>query len=145
MENKIRNEKDELKKKITLWRDKRGAAQKRWSFVHHFALFGSIFCSVFAGAQIQFFDNSDWATLLTSVAAVLTGVAASGGFERKWISNRLSRSKADRLLIDMIDQKFNEKEIREKFKVVIELHDLEIVGEKSNKETQLGVEVTTKK
>ena len=129
------NEKKELKEEITSWRKKRGAAQKRWSFTHHFALFGSIFCSVFAGAQIQFFNNNNWATLFTSVAAVLTGVAASGGFERKWISNRLSRSKADRLLIDFIGEEFNDKEIREKFKEAIELHDLEIVGEKSKEST----------
>ena len=66
-----------------------------WSSAHHLSLFGSIICSILAGVQIQIFKNPDIASVLTAMAAVLTGIAASGGFERKWRSKRLSRSKAD--------------------------------------------------
>lgn len=91
----------ELKKKIIDWSTKRKWAQKGWSFVLHISLFGSIGCSLAAGAIIQFSNGVDpvfdlkWAPFLTTTAAVLTGITTSGGFERKWRSNRLSRSKAD--------------------------------------------------
>jgi hypothetical protein len=123
-------EKEHLKKSITDWRNARRAAQKRWSGVHHLSLFGSIICSVAATAQIQIFDHPNFASLLTAVAAVLTGIAASGGFERKWRSNRLSRSKGDCLLIDVMSEDADLIEIKRQYKSAIEKHDLEIVGDK---------------
>lgn len=76
------------------------------------------------------FKNPDIATVFTSIAAALAGVAASGGFERKWRSNRLSRSKADCLLIDLGNEKTDPEEVREKYKEIVENHDLEIIGDK---------------
>lgn len=127
-------EKARLEELILQWRADRNAAQKRWSGVHHIALFGSIFCSVFAGAQIQVFENTGFATILTSIAAVLTGLASSGGFERKWRSNRLSRGKADCLLIDLDTADADLKKIRKQFKSAIEKHDLEIIGDAKEEE-----------
>jgi hypothetical protein len=125
-------EKLELFERIVAWRKERYSAQKRWSTVHHLALFGSIVCSVIAGAVIQFAAWENITTLLTSLAAILTGIAASGGFERKWRSNRLSRSAADRLLLDLESDNCELKEIRGKFKQAIKKHDLEIVGENND-------------
>jgi len=126
--------KEKLEKKIEDWRNERGSAQKRWSAVHHFCLFGSILCSVAAGTIIQISkDLSTLATTLTSIAAVLTAIAASGGFERKWRSNRLSRSKGDLLLIDLDTESPNLKKIRKGFKTAIEKHDLEVVGDEQEK------------
>jgi hypothetical protein len=123
-------EKERLKQSITKWRKERNSAQKNWSGVHHASLFGSIACSVLAGAQIQFFHNPQIATMLTTIAAVLTAIAASGGFERKWRSNRLSRSKADCLLIDIESEEADLDEIKTQFKAAIEKHDLDVIGEK---------------
>lgn len=89
-----------LIEKINVWRNERYSGQKRWSGVHHFVLFGSILSSVLAGALIQI-EYVQAATVFTTVAAVLTGIASSGGFERKWKSNRLSRSRADCLLLEL--------------------------------------------
>ena len=122
-------EKKRLKQSIIKWRKERNSAQKMWSGVHHLSLFGSIVCSIAAGAQIQF-DHFKTATILTAIAAALTGIAASGGFERKWRSNRLSRSKADWFLIDLDNEDINLNKIKRKYKAAIEKHDLEIIGDK---------------
>lgn len=123
---------------ISSWRDERYAAQKRWSFAHHFSLFGSIISSISAGVVIQATDSQVLATFLTSVAAVLTGIASSGGFERKWRSNRLSRSAADRLLLDLECGDTDAILIKEQYKVLIEKHDFEIVGDPNNNHKQPG-------
>lgn len=122
-------EKNTLKNKILAWRKERQNAQRLWSFVHHSSLFGSIVCSVSAGAVLQMANNQTLASVLTSVAAVLTGIASSGGFERKWRSNRLSRSAADRMLVDIDSDYPNIDHIREQYKLAIEKHDAEVVGE----------------
>ena len=124
-------EKECLKKSIEEWRNERNNAQKLWSFVHHLSLFGSIVCSISAGALLQApEDHQTLASILTSIAAVLTGIAASGGFEKKWRSNRLSRSAADRMLIDIkCDDDADINRIREQYKLAIEKHDSEVVGE----------------
>ncbi|MDO8939783.1 MAG: hypothetical protein Q7U98_11555 [Methylicorpusculum sp.] len=121
-------EKESLKNSIEHWRNQRNNAQKLWSFVHHLSLFGSIVSSVAAGAILQASDNQTLPSILTSISAVLTGIAVSGGFERKWRSNRLSRSTADRLLIDIDCDDADIKLIRDQYKSAIEKHDAEVVG-----------------
>ncbi len=115
------------------WRNQFYKGQRLWSVVHHTCLFGSIICSVAAGALLQIYkDNAKiWSTILTTIAAVLTAIAASGGFDRKWRSNRLSRSCMDVLLIDLEGDNPNLDSIRDSLKDVIKKHDLEIVAEKS--------------
>jgi hypothetical protein len=75
---------------VARWCEKR---HKNWSVAHHTTIFGSIICSVVAGAllQITAADLKGYSTVLTSMAAALTSLATVGGFERKWKSNRLSR------------------------------------------------------
>ncbi|PLK37221.1 MULTISPECIES: hypothetical protein [Klebsiella] len=103
--------------------------QKNWSFAHHFSIFGSILCSVAAGAilQIKDPDYSGVAVVLTTIAAALTAIATAGGFERKWRSNRLSRSEIDLLLIDIEAQGANFDALAIKLKNIIFRHDMEIV------------------
>ncbi len=127
-------DRERLRQAITQWRSARLSAQKLWSAVHHAALFGSVLCSIMAGVQIQILKETNAASVMTALAAVLTGIAASGGFERKWRSNRLSRSKADCLLIDLDDEEVDPGEIKRRFKSAIEKHDLEIIGEKKEEE-----------
>jgi len=119
-----------LIEKINAWRNARYGAQRKWSAVHHFVLFGSIISSVLAGALIQM-ERSEVAMILTTIAAVLTGIAASGGFERKWKSNRLSRSRADCLLLELDDEKADISVVRQKLADAIEKHDYEVVDEKN--------------
>ncbi len=121
--------KELFKQEATKWHVWFYRGQKNWSVAHHFAVFGSIFCSVTAGAILQF-DHPDKvgiATVFTSIAAALTSLAVSGGFERKWRSNRLSRSRIDGLLIDIESEAPNIPDLTEKLKDIIAKHDQEIV------------------
>ncbi|APC14830.1 hypothetical protein BLL42_03485 [Pseudomonas frederiksbergensis] len=92
-----------LKEECTKWRDFYLKGQKWWSVAHHVAAFGVIICSIAAGAIIQaeLEHSKIIASTLTAVAAALSGLSVSGGFERKWRSNRLSRSRTDGLLLDL--------------------------------------------
>lgn len=119
----------QLKDSINDWKSQRYDGQRHWSFVHHVMLFGSIICSLLAGAFIQL-EYSVAALVFTTLAAVLTGIASSGGFERKWRSNRISRSRADCLLLEIENEGVDLDSIRKKLAIAIEKHDLEIVGDK---------------
>lgn len=123
----VRTEKDRLEASIKQWRKERKRGQVFWSAVHHTTLFGSIICSIAAGAVIQMDGQQTLASTLTAIAAVLTGIASYGKFERKWRSSRLSRSAADCMLVDMASDQPNIEAIREKYKLAIEKHDVEVV------------------
>jgi len=125
----VQTEKERLEASIKQWQQERKRGQVFWSAVHHSALFGSIICSIAAGAVVQMDDQQMLASALTSIAAVLTGIASYGRFDRKWRSNRLSRSEADRMLVDMASAKPNIDAIREQYKLAIEKHDAEVVGD----------------
>lgn len=118
-----------LKHEAIKWRDWFNRGQRNWSAAHHGAVFSSILCSVAAGAVLQMKDVDliGLATVLTSVAAALTSLSASGGFERKWRSNRLSRSRVDSLLIDLEAESPDIRDIANQLKDIIARHDLEIV------------------
>src|SRR5262249_34271968 len=96
-------DKDSLRQEALLWRTWFQKGQKNWSAAHHTAVFGSIVCSILAGAvlQVPTADLKGWSVVLTTLAAALTSLATAGSFQRKWQSNRLSRSRVDCLLIDL--------------------------------------------
>lgn len=122
-------EKVQLKLECERWRRQFYHGQVAWSIAHHTAHFGSIVASLTAGAllQVQSEHLKMWASLLTAVAAALTGMAAAGGFERKWRSNRLSRSKIDGLLLDLECHASDVDSINRQLKDVILLHDQAVV------------------
>ncbi|RBH49320.1 hypothetical protein C3F00_035645 [Pseudomonas sp. MWU13-2860] len=76
--------------------------------------------------QVQGHDLKGYSTVLTSVAAALSSLAAAGGFERKWKSNRLSRSRVDGLLIDIEAGTYSMSELACQLKEIISKHDLDI-------------------
>lgn len=118
-----------LKYEAIKWHHWFNKGQRNWSIAHHGAMFGSILCSVAAGAALQM-KNGDLiglATVLTSIAAALTSLSASGGFERKWRSNRLSRSRIDSLLIDLEAESPDIQDLANQLKDIIARHDQEIV------------------
>lgn len=124
-------DKKTLSEKALEFRLQFNKGQKNWSFAHHFSIFASILCSVAAGAvlQIKEPDYSGVAAVLTTIAAALTAIATAGGFERKWRSNRLSRSDIDCLLIDLEAQGADFDALSVKLKKIIGRHDMEIVKE----------------
>ncbi|MGZ6223162.1 MAG: hypothetical protein ACXWMW_10515 [Syntrophales bacterium] len=118
-----------FRKKVEEWHEWFQIGQKNWSFVYHVSVFGSIICSIAAGAllQVKSVDLVGLSSVLTSMAAVLTSLAAAGGFERKWRSNRLSRSRVDCLLIDIDAENPNLPDLIDQLKDIIIKHDQEIV------------------
>lgn len=120
--------KTELKERCRVWQHHYFKGQKWWSFAHHVSLFGSIICSIAAGAFIQ--ASSEYkvvASTLTAVAAALTGMAAAGGFSRKWRSNRISRSRVDGILIDLENEGSDVLALSDELKSIIVAHDQEVV------------------
>ncbi len=132
--------KEGLKEEALKWRSCFNKGQRNWSAVHYTTVFGSIILSVVAGAVLQFksSESTAVATVLTSLAAALSSLAAAGGFERKWRSNRLSRSRIDGLLMDIENDSPNLSELTNQLKEIIAKHDLEIVGEKINENAKLS-------
>lgn len=118
-----------LQTKAKKWHGWFQIGQKNWSFVYHVAAFGSIICSVAAGAllQVKSVDLVGFSSVLTSIAAVLTSLAATGGFERKWRINRLSRSRIDGLLIDLEAENPDIPDLAKQLKDIILKHDQEIL------------------
>ena len=131
-------DKEVLKQEAVKWRKWFSTGQKNWSAAHHTTIFGSIICSVIAGAllQVKGLDLSGYSTVLTSIAAALTSLAAAGGFERKWKSNRHSRSRVDCLLIDIEADALNIPDLASQLKDIIAKHDDEIVKSETVKQKE---------
>jgi hypothetical protein len=68
------------------------------------------------------------AATASSVAALLGTIAASGGFERKWRANRISRGRIEELQIDLTDDSADAKSVRERLKSIMAAEDEAIVG-----------------
>ncbi|WP_143330364.1 hypothetical protein [Chromobacterium haemolyticum] len=121
-------DKEALRQEAMRCRNWFSKGQRLWSFAHHTAIFGSILCSVVVGGllQVQGHDLKGYSTVLTSIAAALSSLAAAGGFERKWKSNRLSRSRVDGLLIDIEAGSYSMSELACQLKEIISKHDLDV-------------------
>jgi hypothetical protein len=107
MSDKPISEEEVVRKEANKWQAWFYKGEKGWSFANHFSLFGSVVCSVAAGALLHF-----------------TG-------QRKWRSNRISRGRMDALLLDLETPNPDLAGIRNSLKEIILKHDMEIVGEKS--------------
>lgn len=122
-----------LKREAAKWRDGYYKGQRSWSTAHHASLYGSIVCSVLAGALLQIKGlDAGYAAVLTSIAAALSSAAAAGGFQRKWRSNRLSRSRVDGVLIDLEADAADLPELTRQLKAIIAEHDREVVRDEGN-------------
>ncbi|GAB4087565.1 hypothetical protein [Hydrogenophaga soli] len=121
-----------LKQEAEKWREWFHKGQKGWSVAHYTATYGAILCSIAAGGLLQLSPTSvGWAALLTSCAAALSSIAAAGGFQRKWRSNRLSRSQVDGLLLDIEADDANIPDLARQLKELIAEHDREVVKDES--------------
>jgi hypothetical protein len=126
-------DKEAFKQEATKWRNWFHSGQRNWSVAHHFTVFGSIVSSVVAGGLLQVkspdLNLAGASAVLTSIAAALTSLAAAGGFDRKWRSNRLSRGYVDGLLLDAEADSPNIPDLINQLKDIIAKHDQEIVRE----------------
>lgn len=127
---------NELKAKIEKQRFRAAVGQRLWSFAHHAATFGAVSLSLgVAGVseatdfEIQGLHKEKLIVIASVISAILAAIAAKGGFERKWITNRMTRSKLELLQLDLLGDKVNTDDIRNKLKLIISEHDIEIVSE----------------
>ncbi len=112
--------------------------QRKWSFVHHSTTFGAAILSLIVATISQLkdwtptlCDRSTLIALLSLIAAVLAALSAMGGFERKWIANRMTRSKLDALKLDLLDEQADPRVAKDTLKKIIADHDAAITGSKS--------------
>ena len=110
-----------------------------WSVVHHWSLGLSGFFSAMAAVVLKInsfkdafpavYENRDDVVAgLAALATLITMLAASGGFGRKWQTNRMSRGRVERLKIALTDPAANAAEIRSELQDIIKKHDEAIVG-----------------
>jgi hypothetical protein len=110
---------------------------KLWSAVHHWSLAVSAFL---LSALATLVLKSEWiktlvvtyrdnvAAGLAAAATLVTTLAASGGFGRKWQANRRSRGRMDQVKIDFSNPKTDPQKIREDLKTIIQQHNDSIIG-----------------
>ena len=109
---------------------------KLWSTVHHWSLAVSALLSALATVVLK----SEWiksfvvayrddvAAGLAAAATLVTTLAASGGFGRKWQANRRSRGRMDQVRIDFSSPNADSEKIRDELKKIIKEHDDSIIG-----------------
>ncbi len=113
----------------TLW-------TKLWSLIHHTFLFGGAVLSAAAGVVLQLdvhvveISATSLATLLAGAAALTTTIAGSGGFDRKWRTNRLIKVRLVQLGIDLMNPEVEDANIRQDLKDIARLRYEGIVGAK---------------
>lgn len=104
-----------------------------WSFCHHFTTFGAAVLAVLttvASQQEGWGDipKDDLIVYLGGATALLASLAAVGGFQRKWVANRLDRGRVHSLLLDVRGENPDLARIRAELKRTVERHDLEVLG-----------------
>ena len=112
----------------TLW-------TKLWSTVHHTFLFGGVALSAITAIILQLdmsvpeTSTKDLAILVAGAAALTSTIAASGGFERKWRTNRLIKIRLIQLEIDLTYPDVESVNFRQNLKDIVQLRYDGIVGE----------------
>ena len=107
---------------------------KFFSGLHHTFLFGGAVLSASAAVVLQLDDPqlpisaTNLATVLASAAAVTTAIAGSGGFERKWRTNRLIKVRLQQLDVDLTNPEVKGANIRQDLKDIAQLRYEGIVG-----------------
>ena len=107
---------------------------KLFSLVHHTFLFGGAVLSAAAAVVLQlekpelFNSATNLATVLASAAALTTAIAGSGGFERKWRTNRLIKVRLLQLGVDLMNPEVAGANIRQDLKDIHKLRYEGIVG-----------------
>lgn len=111
----------------TLW-------TKLWSLVHHSFLFGGAVLSAAAAVVLELdvsileVPATNMATLLAVAAALTTTIAGSGGFDRKWRTNRLIKVRLVQLSIDLMNTEVKSANIRQDLKDIAQLRYDGIIG-----------------
>ncbi len=128
---------EELKAEIDKELKRHYRGQRLWSFAHHSTTFGAAILSLVVATISQ---TKDWTpsgvsrdsliACISLISAILATLAAKGGFERKWATNRITRSKLDALRLDLLDDHADAAAAKDALKRIIAEHDAGITGTK---------------
>jgi len=110
---------------------------KLWSFVHHTTLFGSAALSASAAIIIKIppilagsnIGAENMAAILAVIAALMGTIGGVGGFQRKWKTNRRTKSSFEQLELDFLSEKIDPESIIDKIQKIIKTHHDGIIGE----------------
>ncbi|MEM8951830.1 MAG: hypothetical protein AAGA21_08410 [Pseudomonadota bacterium] len=112
---------------------------KFWSFLHHSFLFGAALLSACAALILTidnpslFISDADLAAILSAIAAFMGVISGSGGFQRKWETNRETLSELKQIEIDLMSENINIDGVKMKLKEIIYNHDKGILGKEKTK------------
>jgi hypothetical protein len=109
---------------------------RAWSFAHHGTLGLAAVLSAGAAVIAKLSSLSpesrgDWTVILAGAAAMLATIGVSGGFERKWRTNRVNRGRCRRLLIELGASDADLGRIRSELVQVVSDQDGGIIGQQS--------------
>lgn len=107
-----------------------------WSLIYHGSTFSAALASALAVLVLQLKTlpwapdtRADVAAVLAMIASFLGAVIASGGFERKWRINRLTKSTLEQLQISLMDPEADPAKIRKELKSMTLRRDTTITAE----------------
>jgi Protein of unknown function (DUF4231) len=105
--------------------------QKWWSVANHGSTICIVVFSAVAAVLSQVGHNSLWsidATILSLCVTIVSTVQSKLGFERKWITNRMTQSSLRQLEIDEKTRAIPPQEVVAKLKTILETHDKAITA-----------------
>jgi hypothetical protein len=124
-------ESDSIRETLMECRDRYKRGQVRWSIIHHTTVFGGPVLAFMTTLAVSIGWSQVWKSIFAAATTLLVSLGTAGAFREKWKLNRLSRSKVDRLLIELIDVDTADPEdvkVRTDLLSIIERHDEGILG-----------------
>ena len=129
------DQKAQLSQEIGAFVRRHHRGQRLWSFAHHLSTFGAGIISLVVASitQVQSLPAS-WPSknttlgVLSLIAAVLTFLATRGAFERKWRTNRKTRTALEILRIKANAPNADDGMLRSILETILTEHENGMVG-----------------
>ncbi len=129
------DEKNELKDYVSKKLNSHSLWTKLWSFAHHGFLFGAAILSASAAIilkvipDLSTISSENLAAIFASIAALMSTIGGLGGFQRKWQTNRRTKSSLEKLQIELMSDQVDTPKIRSSLQETIVKHHEGIIGE----------------
>ncbi len=124
-----------LKEELDKWRNRFNLGCRIWSAAYHVTAYGAVISGAFATYLAQQSNFSFWGaeqrdltSLFSLLTTILAATSATGGFERKWRSSRLNRSRIDMLQLSLKMSAPELLVIRSDLQKLVKEHDVSVLG-----------------
>ena len=107
--------------------------RRRWSVITHASAWSIIIFSVIAAALANIDKSfltlqlSVWASIFSSIAAMLAAIQLKVGFDRKWASFRLTHTELRFLMMD-IEMGMSAADAKRRLEEIYRAHDQAVLG-----------------